>query len=47
LAYSYVYIKCGREKIVPEVVGFSIDEVIGKEVNDMNIKTCFLKNTSE
>ena len=47
MAYSYVYFKHGKEEIVPEVVGFSIDKIIGEEVDDTDVKACFLKNTSE
>ena len=47
MAYSYIYVKYRREEIVPEVVGFSIDKIIGEEVDNTDIKTCFLKNASE
>jgi len=45
LAYSYIYIKNKRGEIVPEVVGFSIDEIIGEELDNTDVKICFLKNT--
>jgi len=47
LAYFYIYVKNRRGEIVPEIVGFSIDEIIGKEVDNVDVKTCFLKNTHE
>jgi len=47
LAYSYVYVKNRKGEIVPEVVGFSIDKIIGKEVDNADVKTYFLKNMHE
>jgi len=34
-------------EIVPKVVGFSVNEIISKEVNDVVIQSCFLKNTGK
>ena len=47
LAYSYVYIKNRRGEIIPKVVGFSINKIIGEEVDNADVKTCFLKNMYE
>jgi len=47
LAYFYVYIKNRRGEIIPKVVGFSINKIIGEEVDNTDVKTCFLKNMHE
>jgi len=47
LAYSYIYIEYRSGKIVPEVIGFPANKIVGKKVDYAVIKSYFLKNASE
>jgi len=38
---------CYNNKIVPEIISFSVNEIIGKERDDMVVKTRFLHDKSE
>jgi len=47
LAYSNIYLKGGGGEIVPNIIGSSINKVIGKEIDNVNIEACFLENAGE
>ena len=36
-----------RGKIIPEVIGFFANKIVGKKVDYMVVKSCFLKNVSK
>jgi len=47
LAYSNVYLEDGGGEIVPNIIGSSTNKVISKEVDNVNVKACLLKNVGK
>ena len=47
LAHSYVNVENRGHEIVPEIISFSVNKIIGKERNNTVVKTCFLHDKSE
>jgi len=47
LAYSNVYLKGKEREIVPNIIGFSTNEIISKEVDNANIEASLRENTGK
>jgi len=47
LAHSYIDVENKGHEIVPKIIGFSVNKIIGKERDDTVVKTCFLYDEGE
>jgi len=47
LAYSNIYSKSGGREVIPQVIGFSTNEVVCEEVDNSDIEFYLLKDANE